>query len=56
MDPLGFALEHFYLVGKWRTQDDGGEIDSSGKVPSGGSFSGPQGLKNYLLSHPDDFV
>nr|MDQ2901529.1 DUF1592 domain-containing protein [Acidobacteriota bacterium] len=56
MDPLGFALENFDVVGKWRTRDDGGEIDASGKLPNGETFSGPQGLKNLLLSHPDEFV
>ena len=56
MDPLGFALENFDAIGKWRTRDDGGEIDSSGKVPSGETFSGPQGLKIFLLSHPDEFA
>jgi hypothetical protein len=56
MDPLGFALENFDVVGKWRSHDDGGEIDASGKLPSGESFSGPQGLKHLLLSHPDEFV
>ncbi|MEO7143759.1 MAG: DUF1585 domain-containing protein, partial [Bryobacteraceae bacterium] len=56
MDPLGFALENFDVIGKWRTRDEGGEIDPSGKLPNGETFSGPQGLKNFLLSHPDRFV
>jgi len=56
MDPLGFALENFDVTGTWRTRDEGGAIDSSGKLPGGGTFSGPQGLKQLLLSKPDPFV
>jgi hypothetical protein len=56
MDPYGFALENFDVLGKWRTHDDGGAIDPSGKLPNGDTFAGPQGLKRYLLSHPDRFV
>lgn len=56
MDPLGFALENFDVIGKWRTRDEGGEIDAAGKLPNGETFSGPNGLKNLLLSHPDQFV
>jgi Protein of unknown function (DUF1592)/Protein of unknown function (DUF1588)/Protein of unknown function (DUF1587)/Protein of unknown function (DUF1585)/Protein of unknown function (DUF1595) len=56
MDPLGFALENFDVIGEWRTRDAGGEIDASGKLPNGANFAGPQGLKHLLLSHPDEFV
>jgi hypothetical protein len=56
MDPLGFSLENFDVTGKWRTRDEGGEIDASGKLPTGETFTGPQGLKNLLLSHPSQFV
>src|SRR5436305_8850470 len=56
MDPLGFALENFDVIGRWRTQDEGGEIDASGKLPGGKTFAGPKGLKELLLSRPDDFV
>ncbi len=56
MDPLGFALENFDVLGKWRTHDEGGEINPSGKLPNGETFSGPQGLKRMLESHPDRFV
>jgi len=56
MDPFGFALENFDVIGRSRTHDEGGEIDSSGKLPNGDSLSGPQGLKQYLLTHPDRFV
>jgi hypothetical protein len=56
MDPLGFALENFDVIGRWRTRDEGGEIDASAKLPNGASLSGPQGLKQYLLDRPDEFA
>jgi hypothetical protein len=56
IDGLGFALENFDVMGRWRTQDDGGAIDPSGKMASGETFSGPQGLKGWMVSHADEFV
>jgi hypothetical protein len=56
MDPLGFALENFDVIGRWRARDEGGEIEASGKLPNGDSFSGPQGLKTLLLSRSDQFA
>ena len=56
MDPLGFSLENFDVIGRWRVRDEGGVIDPSGKLPGGENFSGPQGLKKLLLSRPDEFV
>ena len=56
IDPLGFALENFDVMGRWRTEDEGEEIDSSGSLPSGETFSGPEGLKDLLLSRPGPFA
>ena len=56
IDPLGFALENFDVIGRWRAKDEGGAIDASGKLPNGASFSGPAGLKKVLLDPPDEFV
>jgi hypothetical protein len=56
MDPMGFALENFDGIGRWRVKDDGTDVDPSGVLPSGETFSGPQGLKNLLLEHSDEFV
>jgi hypothetical protein len=56
IDPLGFALENFDVLGRFRTKDAGGEIDSVAKMPTGEEVRGPQGLKTYLVSHPDEFV
>jgi hypothetical protein len=57
MDPLGFAMENYDGVGKWRTKDAGAEIDASGKMPDGSNFRGPAELKKSLLaSHRDEYL
>ena len=56
MDPLGFSLENFDALGKWRTSSDGAPIDASGSLPDGSRFQGVVGLRTLLLSHRDDFV
>ena len=57
MDPLGFALENYDGVGKWRTEDAGAAIDASGALPDGTQFQGPAGLTNLLLTrYRDQFV
>jgi hypothetical protein len=57
MDPIGFALENYDGVGKWRAQDAGAKIDASGKLPDGTEFQGPAGLRQLLLTkYKDDFV
>jgi mono/diheme cytochrome c family protein len=50
MDPLGFSLENFDGVGRWRTEDAGARIDASGKLPDGTTFEGPAGLRQLLLT------
>jgi hypothetical protein len=57
MDPLGFALEHFDGVGRWRTADAGVPIDASGVLPDGTPFSGVAELRDLLLQKQrDQFV
>jgi hypothetical protein len=56
MDPIGFAMENFDAVGKWRDRDGGMPIDGSGIFPTGEKFNGMAGLKAALLSHPEEFV
>ncbi len=57
MDPLGFALENFDGLGRWReASGDGNDIDSSGVLPDGTKFDGPTGLREVLLSKQDMFV
>jgi hypothetical protein len=50
MDPIGFALENYDGIGRWRTQDGGSEIDATGKLPDGTQFTGPPGLKKALTT------
>jgi mono/diheme cytochrome c family protein len=57
MDPIGFALENYDAVGRWRREDAGAPIDASGKLPDGTEFNGPSGLNELLLTkYRDDFV
>lgn len=56
MDPIGFMLENFDAIGRWRTEDAGQPIDASGELPKSGMFVGPEGLKDLLLSRKADFV
>jgi len=57
MDPIGFALENYDAVGRWRSEDAGTPIDASGKLPDGTGFQGPAGLSQLLLTrYRDDFV
>jgi hypothetical protein len=56
MDPLGFALENFDAVGKWRTVDAGTPVDASAVLPDGTAFEGPSGLRTVLLQRPEQFA
>ena len=57
MDPLGFALENYDGVGRWRDKDAGNAIDASGKLPDGSTFVGPAGLKKILTTKDrDEFI
>lgn len=56
MDPIGFAMENFDAIGRWRDSDGGNAIDASGLFPDGVKFVGMSGLKKVLLDHPDQFV
>jgi hypothetical protein len=56
MDPIGFAMENFDAVGRWRDRDSGNAIDSSGAFPNGTRFNGMAGLKKVLLGERDQFV
>jgi mono/diheme cytochrome c family protein len=56
MDPLGFSLENFDALGKWRTASDGIAVDASGALPDGTRFEGITGLRQLVASHPDDFA
>jgi hypothetical protein len=57
MDPLGFALENFDAIGKWRATGESNEpIDSSGTLPNGTPFQGAVGLRQALLGQRQEFV
>jgi hypothetical protein len=58
MDPMGFALENFDVVGAWRVKDRdaGSVIDSSGQLADGTHVSSPAQLRKALLARPDQFV
>lgn len=56
IDPLGFSLENFDAIGRWRDEEEGAPVEASGVLPNGQAFSGPVELKKILLSRRDDFV
>jgi mono/diheme cytochrome c family protein len=56
MDPIGFAMENFDAIGKWRDRDSGNRIDASGELPGGTKFDGMAGLRKSLMVHPDQFA
>ena len=56
MDPLGFALENFDGVGKWRTRDEGQAIDASGVLLDGTKFTGAAEFRRVLLTQGEAFA
>jgi hypothetical protein len=56
LDPLGFGLENFDVLGRWRTTDRDQPIDARGTLPSGEEFTGPTGLKAHLMARKDDVI
>ncbi len=56
MDPLGFALENFDAIGKWRGTSDGLPIDAAASMPDGSQFNGVAGLRKILLNRPELFA
>jgi hypothetical protein len=57
MDPIGFALENYDGVGRWRDKDAGAPIDATGTLPDGARFRGPAGLAELLMTkYRNDFV
>jgi hypothetical protein len=56
MDPVGFSLENYDAVGRWRDAIDGKPLDVSGGLPDGSKFMGVDGLEQAILRHPDAFA
>ncbi len=57
IDPMGFALENFDVLGGWRTRDEAGNpIDKTGTWPNGRQIDGFTGLRAMLLERPEGFA
>jgi mono/diheme cytochrome c family protein len=56
MDPIGFALESYDGIGRWRKTEDGALIDTSGTLFNGATVDGVVGLRRSLVAHPEIFV
>jgi Protein of unknown function (DUF1585)/Protein of unknown function (DUF1588) len=56
MDPIGFSLENFDAVGRWRTLEEGKPVDATGGFSDGSKFTGVAGLEDALLKRPEVFV
>ena len=57
MDPIGFGLENFDWMGRWRDKEaDGKPVDASGELPTGEKFNGPVELRDALLHRKQEFI
>src|SRR5678816_1916660 len=57
LDPIGFGLENFDAIGRWRDRDDaGGAIDAAGELPGGKHFTSPKELKAIIAARADDLA
>jgi hypothetical protein len=56
MDPLGFGLENFDAIGRWRTEIAGEAVDATGELVTGEKFDGAAALKALLLQRKDAFA
>jgi hypothetical protein len=56
MDPIGFAMENFDAIGRWRTRADGLPVDASAVFADGTSIDGIAGLRAFLLNHRESFI
>jgi hypothetical protein len=56
MDPVGFSLDNYDAIGRWREHEAGQPIDSAGSLPDGSQFVGAAGLEQALLARPELFV
>jgi hypothetical protein len=56
MDPLGFALENYDAIGRWRASEGQFPIDAKGQLPDGTTFTGEAQLKAILMSKSPQFV
>tara|TARA_Y100000588_G_scaffold291424_1_gene310554 strand:- start:1492 stop:3750 length:2259 start_codon:yes stop_codon:yes gene_type:complete len=56
IDPIGFGLENFDFLGRWREKDKGKPLHLKGTLPTGESFEGPAELRKVLLQSGDVFL
>jgi len=57
LDPIGFGLENFDAIGRWRDQDDtGGAIDAAGELPGGKHFTTPKELKSIIAARKSELA
>ena len=56
IDPVGFSMENFDAVGRWRVLDDSAKVDSAGQLPDGTKIDSVAGLEQSILERPDMFV
>jgi hypothetical protein len=56
MDPLGFSLENYNAIGKWRSMDGAFPVDSSGTLPNGKSFDTPAEMREALAGSLPEFT
>ena len=55
IDPLGYGLENFDAVGRWRTESGGKPLDATGQLPGGTAFDGADQLKQILIARKAEF-
>jgi hypothetical protein len=57
LDPIGFGLENFDAIGRWRDQDDtGGAIDAAGELPGDKHFASPKELKTIIADRKTELA
>ena len=56
MDPVGFSLENYDAVGRFRTIEAATPVDAAGGLPDGSLFNGATGLEQAILARPEIFA
>ena len=56
IDPVGFPLENYDVLGRWRKKYEKAPIDATGELLSGKTINGPEGLKKYLLKEKESYL
>ena len=56
LDPVGFSLENYDAIGRWRNSEKGHPVDASGGFADGSVFVGVEGLEKAILGRQELFV